>query len=295
MDKAAAPGEDFNEYVNGEWHKATPIPPDKASYGVGTILVDKTRKQTVALIQDAASMRENEDARKIGEFYASFMDEAGIEAKGIQPLKDRLDAIASIADRHALAQGVGSTLRADVDALNNTNFQTQRLFGVWITQGLEDPEHSYPYLLQGGLGMPDRDYYISKSPKMAELRQKYQAHVAAMFRLAGFSDPQARADRVFALETKIAGVHATRVESEDVHGAQTWKREDLSSKAPGLDWLSLLEAAGLKDAAVFIIWHPKAVTGLSALAAGEPLDAWKDWLAFHTINQAASFLPKAFV
>ena len=295
MDKSVAPGDDFNEYVNGAWLKASPIPLDKASYGVGTILVDKTRKQTVALIQDAAARPGNEDARKIGDFYASFMDEAGIEAKGIEPLKDRLDAIAAISDRQALARVIGGTLRADVDALNNTEFYTPHMFGVWVTQGLEDPEHSYPYLLQGGLGMPDRDYYISKSPKMEELRKKYQAHVVAMFKLAGFSDPQARADRVFALETKIAGVHATRVESEDVHGAQTWKREDLSSKAPGLDWDTLLDAAGLKDVAVFIMWHPKAVTGLSALAAGESLDAWKDWLAFHTIEQAASFLPKAFV
>jgi predicted metalloendopeptidase len=223
------------------------------------------------------------------------MDEAEIEAKGIEPLKPRLDAIASIADRSALARAIGSTLRADVDALNNTSFQTENLFGVWVTQGLDDPEHSYPYLLQGGLGMPDRDYYISSSPKMAELRKQYQAHVAAMLKLAGLSDAQARADRVFALETKIAGVHATRVESEDVHSAATWKRKDLSSKAPGLDWPTLLEAADLKDVPVFIVWHPKALTGLSALAAGEPLDAWKDWLAFHTIEQAADFLPKAFV
>jgi putative endopeptidase len=295
MDKSVAPGDDFNAYVNGAWLKATPIPPDKAGYGVGAILADLTRKHTVALIQEVAARPKNEDARKIGEFYASFMDEAAIETKGIEPLKPRLDAIASIADRSALARAIGSTLRADVDALNSTNFQTENLFGVWITQGLDDPEHSYPYLLQGGLGMPDRDYYISDSPKMAELRKQYQAHVAAMLKLAGLSDAQARADRVFALETKIAGVHATRVESEDVHTAATWKREDLSGKAPGLDWPALLEAAQLKDVPVFIVWHPKALTGISALAAGEPLDAWKDWLAFHTIEHAADFLPKAFV
>ena len=101
--------------------------------------------------------------------------------------------------------------------------------------------------------------------------------------------------RLFALETKIAGVHATRAETEDVHAATTWKREELPGKAPGLDWPTLLEAAHLNDAPVFIIWHPKAVTGLSALTAQEPLDAWKDWLTFHAIEQAASFLPKAFV
>jgi predicted metalloendopeptidase len=296
MDRSVAPGDDFFTYVNGAWLKATPIPPDKASYSVGAILADATRKQTVALIQDAAAQSgKSEDARKIGDFYGSFMDEAGIEAKGIAPLKPQLDEIASLADRRALARAIGGTLRADVDALNNTNFHTMNLLGVWVTQGLEDPEHSYPYLLQGGLGMPDRDYYISTNPKMAEVRKQYQGHVAAMLKLAGLSDAQARADRVFALETKMAGVHATREESEDPHGAMTWKREDLASKAPGLDWPALLEAAHLNDASVFIIWHPKAVTGLSTLVAREPLDTWKDWLAFHTIEQAADFLPRAFV
>jgi predicted metalloendopeptidase len=295
MDQSVAPGDDFYTYVNGGWLKATSIPPDKASYGVFTILSDETRKRTVALIQEAAGRSsQSEEARKIGDFYSSFMDEAGIEAKGIAPLKPQLDSIAAIADRRALARAIGSSLRADVDALNNTNFQTEHLFGVWITQALDDPEHSVPYLLQGGLGMPDRDYYLSNSPKMAELRKQYQGHVAATLKLAGFSDAQARADRVFALETKIAGVHATRVESEDVHSATAWKKEELARKAPGLDWPTLLEAANLNGAPVFIIWHPKAVTGLSALVAKEPLDAWKDWLAFHTIEQAAPFLPKAF-
>src|SRR5439155_4806878 len=144
-------------------------------------------------------------------------------------------------------------------------------------------------------GMPDRDYYVSNSPKMAEVRKHYQGHIAAILKLAGLSDAEARAEHVFALETKIAGVHATRHESEDVHAATTWKREELPGKAPGLDWPTLLEAAHLNDAPVFIIWHPKAVTGLSALTAQEPLDAWKDWLTFHAIEQAASFLAKAFV
>jgi len=182
-----------------------------------------------------------------------------------------------------------------VDPLNDTNFETEHLFGVWIAQGLTEPTHNFPYLLQGGLGMPDRDYYLSPSPHMAELRTEYQAHIAAMFKLAGFNDPSTRSGRVFALETKMARAHATRVESEDVHGAVSWKRGELAAKAPGLDWPALLDAAGLQDAPVLIIWHPKAVPGLAALAATESLDAWKDWLAYHAIERSAAFLPKAFV
>jgi len=297
MDKSIAPGEDFNAYVNGGWVKATPIPADKSSYGPDAILEDETRKRLLALIEESAKAGSaaSEDSRKIGDYYSTFMDEAAIESKGIAPLKPELDMIAAIADRHALARVLGGQLCADVDPLNNTNFETENLFGVWVVQGLTDPSHNMPYLLQGGLAMPDRDYYLSTTPHMVELRKQYQAHIAAMFKLAGFADPSARAGRVFALETKIAKVHATRVESEDVNGAVEWKRGELAAKAPGLDWAALLEAAGLNDAPVLTIWHPKAVPGLSALAASEPLDAWKDWLAFHAIEGAAAFLPKAFV
>jgi predicted metalloendopeptidase len=297
MDTSVAPGDDFNAYANGGWIKATPIPADKPSYGIGEILVDETRKRTLALIQEAAQAGSaaSGDTRKIADFYASFMDEAAIEAKGIAPLKPQFDTIAAIADRHDLARVLGGNLRADVDPLNDTNFETRNLLGVWVTQGLTDPSHSFPYLLQGGLGMPDRDYYLSTTPHMAELRKQYRAHMAATFKLAGFDDPEARAARVFALETKMAAVHATRVESEDVNGVVSWKREELPAKAPGLDWAALLDAAGLKDAPVFMIWHAKAVPGLSALAAAEPLDSWKDWLRFHAVERAANLLSKPFV
>jgi len=149
--------------------------------------------------------------------------------------------------------------------------------------------------MQGGLGMPDRDYYISTSEHMIALRKQYEDHLQAMFHLAGLDKPAERAHRVFALETAMAKVHATRVESEDVHSAVTWKREELAAKAPGLDWPTYLIAAGLNDVPVFYIWHPKAVPGLSKLVASEPMETWKDWLTVHAIEHAAPFLSKAFV
>jgi len=294
MDKSVAPGDDFNAYTNGGWIKATPIPADKSSYGNFTILLDKTRERTRELIENASKSPSDGEARKVGDFYASFMDESGIEAKGLKPLEPELSSIAAIKDRRQLAGVIGSRLRADVDPLNNTNFETPNLFGVWVTQGLEDPSKSYPYLLQGGLGLPDRDYYLSESPHMAALRKQYLAHVEAMLKLAGLSDPAGRAARVFALETAMAKVHATRVESEDVRTPVSWNRADFPKKAPGLDWTALFEAAGLNDVPVIIVWHPKAIPGLSALVAKEPLDSWKDWLAYHSIEDAAAFLPKAF-
>ena len=297
MDTSVAPGDDFYAYANGGWTKATEIPADKPTYGVISILIDRTRQQTVDIIQDPANTGANAsvDARKIGDFYASFMDEGGIEAKGLTPLKPQLDAIAAIQDKKALSQVIGSTLRADVDPLNATNFQTEHLFGVFVAQGLTDPDHNMPYLLQGGLGMPDRDYYVSTNPKTAAVRTEYKRHVTAVLGLAGFKDAPARAARIIDLETKMAGVHATREQSADVKLPQVWTRDALPSKAPGLDWPALLEAARLNDAPSFIVWHPSAVTGLSALVAKAPLDTWKDWLAFHAVNQVTGFLPKAFV
>jgi predicted metalloendopeptidase len=146
MDKSAAPGDDFNAYANGGWIKSTPIPADKAAYGIDTILTDETRKRTLSLIQDAAKAGApaGPDAGKVGDFYAAFMDETAIESKGVAPLKPQLDAFAAIADGHALARAIGEQLRADVDALNSTNFETGNLFGIWVTQGLDDPAHTYP-------------------------------------------------------------------------------------------------------------------------------------------------------
>src|SRR5262245_36206521 len=144
MNKSVVPGDDFNAYANGGWTKATPIPPDKASYGIFAILADETRKQTVSLIQESANVGPNssEEARKTGDFYSSYMDEAAIESKGIAPLKPKLDEIAAIKNRNDLARVIGRSIRADVDPLNNTNFETENLFGVWVTQGLTDPSRS---------------------------------------------------------------------------------------------------------------------------------------------------------
>ena len=166
---------------------------------------------------------------------------------------------------------------------------------MWVAQGMQDPDHNMPYLLQGGLGLPDRDYYVSPSPKMAALRKAYGQHVVAVLGLMGVADASRRAAAIVDLETRMAAVHATRVQSADVSLPQVWTREALAAKAPGLDWPALLEAAGLQGAPAFTVWHPAAVTGLAALAGSAPLAAWKDWLAFHTVNTRTGFLPKAFV
>jgi predicted metalloendopeptidase len=294
MDTAVAPGDDFAWYANGAWAKATPIPPDKSSVGPWSVVFDRTTQQTQDLIRALAAKKTGGTDQKVGDFYAAYVDTAGVEAKGLTPLKPQLDSIAAIANAQDLARAIGRSLRADVDPLNGTNFWTERLFGIWVSQGLADPSKNYPYLLQGGLGMPDRDYYVSTSAEMAKVRDAYRAHVEAVFRLAGIAEPAAHAARMMALETKIAKAHATRTESGNVRLAETWTRDQLRGRAPGLDWTALLEAAQLAQAGTFVVWHPKAIAGLAALVRSEPLDAWKDWLTFHRINAVSSFLPKVF-
>jgi len=298
IDHGVKPGDDFFDYANGAWLKANDIPADRSSWGAWGVLSELNNKRVRELIETAAAAKaaDGSDAQKVGDFYASYMDEAGIEAKGLAPLKADLDRIAAVKDKASLSAYLGTTLRADVDALNATNFYTDNIFGVWITQALDDPSHNVPYLLQGGLGMPDRDYYVSDSPKMAELRTKYRAHITASLKLANVADADAKAERIFALETKIAKAHWPRVDSEDVHKANNrWKRADFASKAPGLDWNAYFKAAGLGAQGDFFVWQPSAITGISALVGSESVDTWKDYLALRLIDRNSSILPKAFV
>jgi putative endopeptidase len=298
MDRSVKPGNDFFGYANGAWIAKTEIPADRSNYGVGAMLVEKTATQVRELIEAAAKAGPGSDPnnQKIGDYYASYMDEAGIEAKGIAPLKPELDRIDSIRNLRELSVYLGSTLRADVDALNSTNFYTDHLFGVWITQAFENPDRNVPYLLQGGLGMPDREYYLAQSPRMADIRAKYQTYIATMLKLAQIPDAANKAAAIFALETKIATAHASRTDSEDVLKANNpWTSDQFATKAPGLDWAAYFGAAGLADQKDFIVWQPAAVQGLSALVASAPVKIWKDYLTFHLISHNAAVLPKVFV
>ena len=295
MDKAVAPGDDFNAYANGSWIKRATIPPDRGSWGSFAILNQEAQKRTRALIEHADKAPGTEQA-KIGDFYSSFMDEKGIEAKGIQPLQTQLAAIAAVSDKRALAHALGAGLRADVDPLNDTNFDTENLFGLWVAPGFNDSDHYHPYLLQGGLGIPSRDYYLGTTAKMKAVQAAYKTYIATTLKLAGIADSDKKADAIFALESQIAKAQESIVDSQDVVKANNaWAQADFAKKAPGLDWNQYFAGAGLSNVNGFIVWQPSAFTALSKLAADAPLDTWKAWMAFHTLNHFAPQLPKAFV
>jgi endothelin-converting enzyme/putative endopeptidase len=296
MDHSVKPGEDFYEYANGDWLKRTEIPPDRAGVSVMDKLNDLSNKNTAALIAEIAKSNPpvGSGARKVADLYNSYMDEDGIEAKGLAPLRPHLDAIAAIRDKRELARALGETLRADVDALNNTNFHTANLFGLWVAPGFNDSDHYTAYLLQGGLQLPDREFYLAENDHMRDIRAKYQAHISDLLKLAGFSDTDARAARIVELEHVIAKTHRSLEDNEDIHKADnTWTQADFPIKAPGLDWTEYFRAAGLDRQARFMVWQPEAFAGESALVASAPLDTWKDWLALHLIEAYAAVLPKA--
>jgi endothelin-converting enzyme/putative endopeptidase len=297
MDASVKPGDDFNQYANGGWIKRTEIPPDRGRVGVFTSLADLSNKRTVGLIEEAAKANApaGSSVRKIAALYNSYMDEAAIEAKGLAPLGAHLESIAAIQNKGELARALGESLRSDVDALNNTNFHTPNLFGLWVAPGFNDSEHYAAYLLQGGLQLPDREYYLADSDRMRDIRSRYQAHISTMLKLAGFTDMDARTEHIVELEHAIAEKHLSLAENEDVHKANnTWKQADFVAKAPGLDWAEYFRGAGLSEQTSFIVWQPTAFTGESALVASTSLDTWKDWLAFHLIEAYAGVLPKAF-
>ncbi len=296
MDRSVKPGNDFYLYCNGDWIKRTELPPDRARISVFSSLADLSDKRTAAIIEETAkgNAPAGSSARKIADLYNSYMNEAAIEAKGLVPLQTHLEAIAAIQNKKELAFALGETLRADVDALNNTNFHTPHLFGLWVAPGFNDPDHYAAYLLQGGVQLPDREYYLSDSEHMRDVRSKYQAHVSAMLKLAGFDDTDARAERIVKLEHAIAEKHLSLADNDDIHKANnSWMQADFTAKAPGLDWAEYFRGAGLSKQASFIVWQPTAFAGESALVASTPLDTWKDWLAYHLIEEYAPVLPKA--
>jgi len=294
-DVSVKPGDDFYRYANGNWLARSVIPPGKQSYDTRAELTARVSKEVRDLIVEAAATHPPKGSipQKVGDYYASFMDETTIEAKGFAPLADEMAAIAAITNKTSLSAYLGSTLNSEVDGLTANS---DHIFGVWINQGFDDAGHNFPHLWQGGLGLPDRDNYTDPSPKMAELRAKYQAHIVAVLKLGGFANTETSAERILSLETRIARTFARDSDAADVFKQNNlWKPADFAVRAPGVDWQAYFKSAGLAKQTDFIVWQPSAVTGVSALVDTEGIDSWKDYLRFHLIEHYAAVLPSATV
>ncbi len=290
FDPAAAPCVDFYQHANGSWLKANPIPEDKGRWGSFEEVAERNRAILKEILTETSAKTDwpkGSIRQKVGDFYAAGMDEAAIEkagTKSLAPWLAKIDALTSTADLPKLL----------------AEFHARRLpagFGLNVAQDQKESTRYIPVLGQGGLGLPDRDYYLKEDTKSKELRKKYYEHVAKMFELTG--DPSdaamAKADVVLAFETKLAKASRTRVEMRDPQKNYNKRSPaDLAKEAPGFDWKAYLTAVGIPDGQDLNVRQPGFFTAYAGMAASEPVSTWKTYLTWHLLHSAANLLPKRF-
>jgi putative endopeptidase len=292
MDRSVRPGDDFYAYMNGAWAKTAKIPADTAAYGNFYILGQQSLSREREIDEAAASNPKDANDRRFGDFYASFMDEAGIERRGLAPLAADLKLIAGIETPADLAREMSKLQRVQAPL----GFP-QSAFPVspGVVVDLKSTDHYAAALGQGGLGLPDREYYLSSEPKLVAARDAYRAYLTRLFELGGFSEPQLRAAGVLDFETELARTHWTRIETRDLDKIYNpMPAANLARIAPGFDWKTYLQGAGFGGEHTIIVGEPTAMTGFAALAARTPLPVWRDYLAVRLIDRSAGVLPRAF-
>ncbi len=294
-DARVAPGDDFFAYANGEWLKATALPAGKERWGARDELEELTRRRIAALLDAAKAAPAGSAARKVADFHAAYLSEAAIEARGLASLRPMLDRIEKVSDKTELTRLLGRGLRADVDLMGFGIYKSAGVLGLSVEQSIHGEKTNSAFLVQGGLGLPDREDYLSADSGKEALRARYRDYIRKMLMLAGLDRADRRGSAVLALETAIAQTHATRAASALDRNADTlWTRSDFARRAPGVDWTVFFEEAGLARQGDFVVWQPTAVTGVAALVASQPLEAWKDYLRFHALHDFADVLPRAF-
>ncbi|WP_246352153.1 M13 family metallopeptidase [Sphingomonas xinjiangensis] len=280
MDRSIAPGDDFYGFANGTWAKSTAIPADKSNYGAFNVLADLSQSRTREIL-DAAQSDPNS---KIGTAYATYLDTAAIDAKGLTPIQPWLNQIKAVKAKTQLAALYAQADRNGVGGL----------FGSYVGQDDKNPEVYALSISQGGLGMPDRDYYLSKDAKLVETKAAYGKHLTNVLTLAGEPNAAARAKAIVAFETRIAQAHWTRIDSRDAN--KTYNKmavAQLTRRAPGFDFRGYFTGIGAPVESV-IVAQPTAVTGIAKLVATTPIAVLKDQLLVRSLDNFADVLPSAF-
>jgi putative endopeptidase len=290
IDPSVRAQDNFFNYVNGKWIKSTEIPADKSSWGSFAKLRDDTLPILRTIIETSAASKaaSGTDAQRVGDFYASFMDEPKLEQLGLSPLNAELAKIASIKDK--------SELPAMLAHLGQLGVSVPFDFG--IHQDAKDSTKYVADIGQGGLGMPDRDYYLkADDQKLADARAKYQIHVEKMLALAGSKDAAAEAKAIVEFETALAKVQWTNVENRDP--IKTYNKvmlADMAKTAPGFNWQGWLDATGIAPKTSYVIVsQPTYLKAFAGVAEQTALDTWKAYLRLHLIEGYASYLSKAYV
>ena len=279
MDRSIAPGDDFYNFANGGWAAATPIPADKPNYGMFSVLDDLSTERTRGLLEDARATGDS----KIGTAYATYLDQPAIDAKGLAPIRPWLGRIKALGAKAGYA-----ALLADADRMG-----IAVPFRAGVGQDDKAPETYVVRIAQGGLGMPDRDYYLSDDTKLVQARSAYLAHLTRLLTLAGESDAPARAKAILDFETGIARAHWTRVESRNRDKAYNKMTvAALSRTAPGFDFGAYLRGIGT-PVNELIVAQPSAIAGEAKLIAAAPVSVLRDQLIVRSLEEYAEVLPSA--
>lgn len=288
FDTAIRPQDDFFRYVNGTWLANTEIPADKSNYGAFNALSDKAEADLRVIIEEAAAAdaAAGTDTQKVGDFYATFMDEARAETLGAKPVQPYLDAIDSVKSHDDVHARMAELVKLGVEIP----------FGGFIGADAKNSSQYAMILWQNGLGMPDRDYYLSDEEKFVKLRDAYTAHVKTMLEKVGHANAGDAAANILALETRIAEGQWTRVENRDDN--KTYNKiavADLDSELPGFEWAAFLEQSGAGKAEAVIVSQPSYFKSFAAMFTEVPVETWKDYMRFHTVSSFAPLLSSEFV
>ncbi|MEK8179155.1 M13-type metalloendopeptidase [Flavobacterium buctense] len=286
MDTLVKPGDNFAAYVNGAWMKTAKIPADKASYGAFDMLLDQSQKDVKAIIEEAAkgSNTEGSDEQKIGDYYASFMDRKGRDAKGVAPIQPELKAIDAIASYDDLAAYFGQANRNGVPIP----------FNVSVYTDFKDPTKYTLITWQGGLGLPEREYYLATDAKMADIRTKYVAYIEKMFQLTNMPNAAESATKIMALETTLANQHMKKEDTRDIIKLyNAYAVKDLKTLMPDFNWTAMFKNAGVDKEKKLVVTQVNYIKSLNNIIKNTPIDTWKTYLKWGLINNSSESLTTA--